>query len=261
MKSTTTLTYRNFLSQVKSYHGAVDLASSEILSRFKSQPGLAGFQPDELLFMVDFPGHKFLIMLGRSSFLGYSRIHLNNLGPSFLPNLMHPEDFHIFDQGVFPAQLLFLRTHRADDPGKYTFSTTYRLKSKQGNWLAVSHRRRYIQTNGMGMPLISMDHLSDISHIKQDRRIINLVELGTENRQVLEIDAPNQKIEKSEQPISKRELNVLKCVGDGFSSKQIAEKLNISIHTINNHRKNMLGKTNCKNLSELVALASRTGIL
>jgi len=56
-------------------------------------------------------------------------------------------------------------------------------------------------------------------------------------------------------------MNVLQFICDGFSSKQIAEKLNISIHTINNHRKNMLGKTNCKNLSELVARASKTGIL
>ncbi|HEX3165392.1 MAG TPA: LuxR C-terminal-related transcriptional regulator, partial [Chitinophagaceae bacterium] len=55
--------------------------------------------------------------------------------------------------------------------------------------------------------------------------------------------------------------DVLKYLADGLSSKQIAGKLNISINTINNHRKKMLLKTNCKSSAELISYTAKHGIL
>jgi len=58
--------------------------------------------------------------------------------------------------------------------------------------------------------------------------------------------------------ISPREKEVLKLVADGFSSKQIAERLFISSHTAISHRKNLIEKFNVKNTAQLIKRASRT---
>lgn len=67
---------------------------------------------------------------------------------------------------------------------------------------------------------------------------------------------------QSEHPeITKSELKVLRLMADGFSSKQIAEKLFLSEHTVKNHGKNMLFKTESNSLSELVKRAIMEGWL
>lgn len=51
---------------------------------------------------------------------------------------------------------------------------------------------------------------------------------------------------------TQREKEVLSLIASGFGSKQIADKLNISINTVGNHRSNMLLKTGAKSSAELV---------
>lgn len=61
--------------------------------------------------------------------------------------------------------------------------------------------------------------------------------------------------------LSKREIEVLRLVVSGLSSKQIAEELFLSYHTINTHRKNIIKKVGVKNVSELVLFAQNTGLI
>lgn len=48
--------------------------------------------------------------------------------------------------------------------------------------------------------------------------------------------------------LSKREIQILKLVSKGYSNITISEKLNISVHTISTHKKNILSKTNTPNI-------------
>lgn len=60
---------------------------------------------------------------------------------------------------------------------------------------------------------------------------------------------------KTAQVLTDRELEILNQIAFGLSSKEIANKMFISTHTVNNHRKNMLTRTNCGNVAELVRIA------
>lgn len=55
--------------------------------------------------------------------------------------------------------------------------------------------------------------------------------------------------------LSDRETDVLVLVAKGMSSKEIADKLNISIHTVNSHRKNITHKTGIKSVAGLAVYA------
>jgi len=58
-----------------------------------------------------------------------------------------------------------------------------------------------------------------------------------------------------------REIEIVKLIADGNSTKEIAAKLNLSHHTIYTHRKNVMKKLNIKSASELILYAINTGIV
>jgi DNA-binding CsgD family transcriptional regulator len=66
---------------------------------------------------------------------------------------------------------------------------------------------------------------------------------------------------KTARILSDREFEVLQLVSFGYSTQKIAKELSLSSHTITNHRKNMLARSRCGNLAELVRVAIREGLL
>ena len=68
-------------------------------------------------------------------------------------------------------------------------------------------------------------------------------------------------VPKVEVELTKREVEVLKLVKDGFLSKEISSKLAISVHTVNTHRQRFLEKLGADNSFEAVKFASNFGLL
>ncbi|WP_407404389.1 response regulator transcription factor [Sodaliphilus sp.] len=61
--------------------------------------------------------------------------------------------------------------------------------------------------------------------------------------------------------LTAREIEVLDLLSRGLSSKDIAEKLFISSNTVEYHRKQLLRKTESKNVAQLIGYAFRKRIL
>lgn len=59
--------------------------------------------------------------------------------------------------------------------------------------------------------------------------------------------------------LSKREKEILEFIIQGHKSHAIAALLCISKHTVDSHRKNILKKTKCQNLSELISKSFKNG--
>lgn len=62
-------------------------------------------------------------------------------------------------------------------------------------------------------------------------------------------------------PLTRREIEILKLICDGLSSKDISEKLFISINTVETHRKRILLKLNVKNSVGIVKYALENHII
>jgi DNA-binding CsgD family transcriptional regulator len=60
-------------------------------------------------------------------------------------------------------------------------------------------------------------------------------------------------------PLSDRELQVIELVASGLTNEQIAEQLEISKRTVDNHLSNILTKTDTKNRVALVRWALQWG--
>jgi DNA-binding CsgD family transcriptional regulator len=66
---------------------------------------------------------------------------------------------------------------------------------------------------------------------------------------------------KSGNQLSSREIEVLKMVANGFSNKQIADQLFISIHTVIAHRKNLTFKLGIKSIPGLTLYAAMNNLV
>ncbi len=61
--------------------------------------------------------------------------------------------------------------------------------------------------------------------------------------------------------ISKREKEVLHLIAYEYTAKEIAKKLYISAHTVNDHRKKLLTKMDAKNTAGLIRKGFEYGLL
>ena len=69
------------------------------------------------------------------------------------------------------------------------------------------------------------------------------------------------KIEGLLDPISERELEVLHLIATGFSNREIAEKLFISLNTVKTHTKNINSKLNVNSRTKAIARAKELRLL
>lgn len=61
--------------------------------------------------------------------------------------------------------------------------------------------------------------------------------------------------------LTKREIEVMILIAKGFTANEIAEKLFISAHTADTHRKNIMAKLKFKNKAELILYTKENGYL
>lgn len=81
---------------------------------------------------------------------------------------------------------------------------------------------------------------------------------------ILNLNSPNKAKKLQNDPdtkLTKRELEVLKLICEGLSNAQIAEKLFISIRTVEGHKSNLISKTGVKNTISLVMYALKNSLV
>jgi DNA-binding NarL/FixJ family response regulator len=61
--------------------------------------------------------------------------------------------------------------------------------------------------------------------------------------------------------LTKREIEILKLIAQGFSNREVGEKLTISPRTVDTHRTNIMEKLEIKNIAALIRYAIQNGYL
>ena len=63
------------------------------------------------------------------------------------------------------------------------------------------------------------------------------------------------------QMLSSREIEVVRLVAEGFSSKEIATRLDLSVRTVEKHRANIMDKVGVHEVASLVRWCVQSGIV
>ncbi len=83
------------------------------------------------------------------------------------------------------------------------------------------------------------------------RSLIKQVALIPETREQVN-EVPDSSVWKA---LTAREQQILQCLTEGLSSKEIGERFEISVNTVANQRASIMRKANVKNTAELISLA------
>lgn len=77
----------------------------------------------------------------------------------------------------------------------------------------------------------------------------------------INMNTQEKKALKDQPVLTRREKEILSLIADGLTNPQIAEKLFISLNTVDTHRKNLLAKFETNNSASLIKQASKLGII
>lgn len=142
------------------------------------------------------------------------------------------------------------------------FCKTIKQKSPQTIVIAISNQAersiifRFLENGGNGYILKNADTEEIIKCIENS--INGDLALSREVHEIMLKPA----IKNFEIPrITKREQQILQAIAQGFTSAEIAEKLFISIVTVETHRRNLLQKFGAKNMIELVRIATENNLI
>lgn len=132
-----------------------------------------------------------------------------------------------------------LETMEIEERKAYSVVSKIRMKDKNEDYRWVKHRMFYIYSpdNGRLRLALCLYNIALTSSVAPDFMIVNII-----RGEVVVKDKLDYK-----NILSPRELEVLKCVGEGYASKEIAGLLSISVNTVNRHRQNILEKLKVKN--------------
>lgn len=134
---------------------------------------------------------------------------------------------------------------------------TGRMRHKDGSYKHVQHLLSYsvLSANGFGVKILNV--VTDISNIPF-QKITGHLKCGC-----MEIGTNFSSLQSSSSPFSydltRRELEILKHLYLGKSSKEISDELCISKHTVDKHRGNMLTKVGVGNTPELISRVLASG--
>lgn len=169
---------------------------------------------------------------------------------------LHPEDRPYYAHYEKSAVKFFTSLDR-ELFFKYKFSYDYRLRTKEGSYKRVLQQVvpvYYFPQGGARTLAI----FTDLTHLNISG-IPKLSFIGMEgapsyyNVHLTEHFSPQNRL------FSPREMEILGFVIQGHTSQSIADTLCRSVHTVRTHRKNILEKSGCNSVQELIARSVREG--
>jgi DNA-binding CsgD family transcriptional regulator len=208
------------------------------------------------LFTVDvFRGRYDFASSAFSDLFGYKPEWLNSIEKQgdFLEDMVHPDDLEkLIKMQIDHSHFIYsLEPQYRND---YSNTYTFRMRNVHKEYLNVISRQRVIQQDVNGKAWIVLGEVS----ILPDQRPLDDVQKITVNLKTGEMIYTPNKFDY-DISLSQREIEILNLIRLGYLSKEIADKLYISLNTVNNHRKNILRKLGVSNSMEAIHAIFRKG--
>lgn len=172
---------------------------------------------------------------------------------AFFLEKIHPDDVAFFykceEQVAF-----FLNGLKSEEMLNYKFCYPLRVRHYSGDYRLVLHQALALSIGSRGGLSHVLNIHTEIDHItKVGSRTMSIIHMNSD-KHYLNLDPFNFSLAPIEgvELFSKMERKIVNFVGAGFTSKMIAAELNISIHTVKTHRKNILKKAECSNTPQLI---------
>lgn len=187
--------------------------------------------------------------------LGYTVSDYEKTGQQFFADKIHPEDkIKLSLQGI--STLKIFNSLSSSDKLSYKEVKEIRMLNAQNKYVRLIEQYQVMELDNKGQVWLLMG-VVDVSPNQEEYSGIKVQLLNFRTGKTIPLDIPP----KAQVELTKREVEVLKLVKDGYLSKEISNKLAISLHTVNTHRQRFLEKLGANNSIEAVTFASKFGLL
>jgi DNA-binding CsgD family transcriptional regulator len=167
--------------------------------------------------------------------------------------LLHPDDKAILCGKIFPDILKFMEPVPAEDLKYYRFSFNHRYIRKDGSFSQFLQEGTLTISEDKNLPVLNLKVFTEIGDFKTDETMILSIFRYSAEKGYQKISTSVYG-DRDDSILSQREKEIINLCIEGLSSKMIADRLNLSIHTVKNHKRNCMGKTLTHNITELIHL-------
>ncbi len=210
--------------------------------------------------LFDLRRQRYAFLTGSFKFLlGYRPEDALDQGPPYFYRHMHPEDLPVVLDTV-TRSFRFLLGLPSAQRKDYKLGFDFRIRRADGAYIRLLQQVVVLELDRRGniwLVLAVNDQVPGGSIEEPATRHLRNLRDG---RYYLFL--PDGEPGGASAPrLSRREIEILGLVAVGLASREIADRLFISVATVNNHRQRILEKMGAKNSREAVHYASRLGIL
>lgn len=212
-----------------------------------------------LLFLFDVVRSRFVYMSERIKAIGHEPLdYTQESGVAFWNNHVHPQHMKT------ALSLYNLAFTKCADLAQQAFrnifiSINYLYRAEGGMYFQLLQTSFIAAADAVGNPLLVFGYGYDITHlVKKDSvglviRVPNKVAIWSHNHERKQLETVTY--------LTSKEQGILKLLSKGKSTKEISDVLNISPHTVDTHRRNLLRKLNCIDTTALITYAKMVGII
>jgi DNA-binding CsgD family transcriptional regulator len=177
-------------------------------------------------------------------------------GQEYIRNRFHPDDLV---QHHFVAQIVkYMSSPEIGSIKEYSVQTEFRVLNESGKYIRLHERDNFIElapNNTLWIELKMFDFAIDQN---SDKPATILLKNDKTKEIIFSFNAAHKGLNFQ---LTTREKEVLILISQGLCSKEIADKLQISANTVNNHRRNVILKLGVKSSLQAVRLAKHLEIL
>lgn len=188
-----------------------------------------------------------------TSCLGIKREELHNGGMEYFWTRIHPDDIKPWLKALNDLMEFTLEAISDENRKQMSYTWNFRFKNAHGVYVNVIQNTTPLELDANLKPIIGLAHYTVLDpRIKLD--IMATAKLLNSNNEYETKYFNNFSKKLLTDGISNRERDIIRLLLLSNSSKEIGDKLNISSHTVDTHRRNILKKLKLTSTGELIAL-------
>jgi len=172
--------------------------------------------------------------------------------PAF--SLMHPDDIELLVLTRKKVYKMF-QAIPVEEIKDYKLVHEFRLRNLQGRYVRITEQEQVIELDENGAIWLMLS-VFNIDAGNENEPVRSHIYNFSKGEQIfVELS------ETLEEPLTPREIEILKLIRGGLFSKEISDRLGISINTVNVHRQKIFNKLGVENAMEAVNVALQLGML
>jgi DNA-binding CsgD family transcriptional regulator len=166
---------------------------------------------------------------------------------------IHPDDLDKWLKSLKELMEFTLANISEEDRQKANYTWNYRFKNAEDVYVNLIQNTTPLAFDSHGKPIVGLAHYT-VLHCDIKIDISASAKLLNNQNEYDTIYFKNYGQKLLSKGVSNRERDVIRLLVLDFSSKEISQKLNISSHTVDTHRRNILKKLNISSTGELIGM-------